>query len=416
MEDDFEDLLGDRSDGDAAQADIDIPMASNSSVSTSEHHLDVMPVPTLREARLVQRVSELERERDAMVEELRSLRLHVPDHSTAIPVPPPGESSGMPITIPNELLPVLSLLRRHIADLTRDNEALRYTFLGLPTRGSLSQAMPPPNIPVPSPIPTASSDALKLESPNINSPSITLSPPEAAVPSSAHQSEGGGVARRTDLVKVLDRVRELIRENEELGNMVLQAGRGGHEEYEKALEDSQKVITSLDADLTHHLEVIQRLTAELELSKKQQASNPSLSPSHALPAKPSHATSSSTHSRSSHRPHDQGRRNGDREKDATRDRQRDGDRGSNRLRDGERDREREQERERERERIKRHERESSSRSEMRPSAPTSNGESSRSVPGGGGLSIKGTAGGRAEVKSTNGPGKKEDDRAYKRRK
>jgi len=85
-----------------------------------------------------------------------------------------------------DIISVLSLLRSHIAALTRDNEALRHTFLG--TR-------------------TGSSSKLTQET-----------------------------SRITDLEDVVSRVKELIQENEELGEMVLEAGKEGVEEYQRALE------------------------------------------------------------------------------------------------------------------------------------------------------------------------------------
>jgi len=61
-----------------------------------------------------------------------------------------------------------------------------------------------------------------------------------------------------DLEQVLSRVKELIKENEELGDMLLQAGTAGGEEWMKALDgmfalriislqaESKAVITSLE--------------------------------------------------------------------------------------------------------------------------------------------------------------------------
>lgn len=45
----------------------------------------------------------------------------------------------------------------------------------------------------------------------------------------------GGV-QGVDLAKVVERVKELLRENEELGEMILEAGKSGAAEYEKTLD------------------------------------------------------------------------------------------------------------------------------------------------------------------------------------
>jgi aspartate oxidase len=71
--------------------------------------------------------------------------------------------------------------------LTRDNDALRYIFLGPSNAGSKAQL-------------------------------------EAGV----------------DLEQVLERVKELIRENEELGEMILESGREGHDEWQRALEGGHR--------------------------------------------------------------------------------------------------------------------------------------------------------------------------------
>lgn len=66
-----------------------------------------------------------------------------------------------------------------------------------------------------------------------------------------------------DLEAVVKRVKELIRENEELGEMVLEAGRGHGPQLESALNESKAVIASLETDLNHHLEVVLAVRAEL---------------------------------------------------------------------------------------------------------------------------------------------------------
>ena len=52
-----------------------------------------------------------------------------------------------------------------------------------------------------------------------------------------------------DLDDVLARVKELIRENEELGDMVLEAGRESKEEWQKALEGEQHLARVTDPKL-----------------------------------------------------------------------------------------------------------------------------------------------------------------------
>lgn len=44
----------------------------------------------------------------------------------------------------------------------------------------------------------------------------------------------------------MKRVKELMRENEELGQMVLETGKVDTDDWEKALDESRAVITSLE--------------------------------------------------------------------------------------------------------------------------------------------------------------------------
>ena len=120
---------------------------------------------------------------------------------------PVKDEPPKPITIPHGLLPTLSLLRDHITELTRDNEALRYTFIG---RG-----------------PAAATSS-----------KVTLEDMEAEGAISAHLS--GGI-QGVDLEAVVGRVKELLKENDELGDMVLEAGRWGEVKWEKTLEGAFKV-------------------------------------------------------------------------------------------------------------------------------------------------------------------------------
>ena len=111
---------------------------------------------------------------------------------------------------------MLGVLRHHIAELTRDNQALRYT-LGL---GSASSS------------------------------GATLAPDSE--PSAAEGDRGKGKAKSVptgtgvDLEAVVQRVKMLIKENEELGDLVVEVGQGSAEEWERALTDSKAVITSLE--------------------------------------------------------------------------------------------------------------------------------------------------------------------------
>lgn len=105
------------------------------------------------------------------------------------------------LTIPPPLVPVLALLRNHITNLTRDNEALRYTFLGPPIRSNSTS-------------------------------------PEASghIGGSSWSRNKDGDERGVDLEEVLHRVKDLVRENEELGEMVLEAGRTKEGDWQKTLD------------------------------------------------------------------------------------------------------------------------------------------------------------------------------------
>lgn len=156
--------------------------------------------------------------------------------STTIPAPRTiTADTGAKIEVPHDLIPVLSVLRHHITELQRDNHALRYTF-GLDSSS-----------------PVASSSKITLELPVL----------EQADDVKGKKADVGGV----DLDAVVRRVRELVRENEELGDLVVEAGQASSEEWQRALEgrsklaccgrpgwstvlsmmtDSKKVITSLE--------------------------------------------------------------------------------------------------------------------------------------------------------------------------
>jgi len=123
---------------------------------------------------------------------------YTPPTSTTVPVPPaPSEEK---IDIPHALLLILDVMRHHISEITRDNQAMRYTF-GLDS---------------------ASSSNITLDG------HLPVNPPPI--------SEKKGQMEGVDLKAVVDRVRALVKENEELGDMVLEAGRVDTAEWERALE------------------------------------------------------------------------------------------------------------------------------------------------------------------------------------
>jgi hypothetical protein len=72
-----------------------------------------------------------------------------------------------------------------------------------------------------------------------------------------------------DLSAVVERVRTLILENDELGDMVAEAGRVDGEEWLRTLDESKAMIASLDADLTNNLAVVDSLRAELDSYKER---------------------------------------------------------------------------------------------------------------------------------------------------
>jgi len=123
---------------------------------------------------------------------------YTPPTSTTVPVPP-ATSEGK-IEIPHALLPLLDVMRHHISELTRDNQAMRYT----------------------SGLYSASSSNVTLDG------HLPTKPPP--------MSERKGQMEGVDLKAVVDRVRALVKENEELGDMVFEAGRVDTAEWERALE------------------------------------------------------------------------------------------------------------------------------------------------------------------------------------
>ncbi|KLT45119.1 hypothetical protein CC85DRAFT_326031 [Cutaneotrichosporon oleaginosum] len=236
-----------------------VPLTGQESVSGKAEHEtepDVDGPPTDNELRLAARVLELERERDSLADQLRDLQSQYPSHSTSIPVP----DSAEPIHVPPALIPVLSLLRDHIQELARDNAALRYTFLG-PNRLSPGSSIATTPLSVDSPL-THDATTMPLALP-VPSPGVMggLAPPRSA---SAAPPEAAGV----DLSAVVERVRTLILENDELGDMVAEAGRVDGEEWLRTLDESKAMIASLDADLATNLAVMDSLRVELDAKDK----------------------------------------------------------------------------------------------------------------------------------------------------
>ncbi|WWD20336.1 hypothetical protein CI109_104812 [Kwoniella shandongensis] len=300
-DDDFEDLLRDTGDPDVVLEDSPVK-ASNTLSSKNQNHTESMAMPSENELRLGRRVLELEKERDALGAEIIILKARLPPPTPTIPIPASTTSSANtePIEIPPALLPLLAALRTHIAELTRDNQALRFTFLGhsAPRRRegpirtgsgltpvvatSTTVAIAPPAQVASMKSPAggiASSSKMTLDVPM--TPSLSddskLSPTTTTSTGAPTGAGSGEMATTTtassfrgvDLDKVVERVKELVLENEELGEMVLEAGRAGNEAWEKALEESKAVIASLDSDLTHHLSLVQSLRAELSTYKPQ---------------------------------------------------------------------------------------------------------------------------------------------------
>ncbi|BEI81706.1 hypothetical protein CcaverHIS002_0208660 [Cutaneotrichosporon cavernicola] len=231
----------------------DHEMESVSGQAEHETEPDLDEPPTDNELRLAARVLELESERDRLAVQLHDLESQYPAHSTTIPVP----DSAEPIYVPPALIPVLSLLRDHIQELARDSAALRYTFLG-PNRLSPGSSIATTPLSVDSPQ-TADPTTLPLALPV---PSTGLGPPRSV---SVAPTEPASV----DLAAVVERVRTLILENDELGDMVAEAGRVDGEEWLRTLDESKAMIASLDADLTNNLVVVGSLRAELDSYKER---------------------------------------------------------------------------------------------------------------------------------------------------
>ncbi|KAL7419132.1 hypothetical protein Q5752_005968 [Cryptotrichosporon argae] len=245
-------------------------------VEASASH--AVALPSENELRLARRVLELETDNDTLRAELAQFHARHPAHALLVPAPAGDADPGAPIAIPSELLPTLAVLKQHIADLTRDNDALRWTFLGPPQAiPSTSSSSSRPTLDTPAvPAPPAPELSPLTATHGAGSPVTLLSPGAASIPlfepspaaltpglPPAASGEPADGASRADLEAVVERVKVLLSENEELGEMVLEAGRGGSTEWARALNESREVITSLDTDLSHHLELIEKQRAEL---------------------------------------------------------------------------------------------------------------------------------------------------------
>ncbi|OXC83536.1 hypothetical protein J005_04371 [Cryptococcus neoformans] len=262
MDEDFEDLLRDE---DEPEYELE------ASASTSARPKQTPP--SENEIRLCRRVLELEEERNSLTAELSALKARFPTHSNpTVPVTDPSSSSSIsqpdqPIEIPTPLLPLLGILRTHIAELTRDNYALRYTFMGqaLPRRGSITQTPTPVFSPISSLPPQENNVDVEMAATTGDSGPSTLG---LAPPSGSGAPRTRVVAGGLDLERVVERVKQLVTENEELGEMLLQLGqRGDEEEWKKSLDDSKAIIESLDSDLSHHLSVVESTRSELKAYK-----------------------------------------------------------------------------------------------------------------------------------------------------
>ncbi|WVW86880.1 hypothetical protein I302_108935 [Kwoniella bestiolae CBS 10118] len=333
MDEDFEDLLRDSGDLDAEYSSPEKPSSSKLPDINARLNIDEKAIPSANEVRLGKRVMDLEKERDVLMAEITLLKAQEPPPpNPTVPVLAPistpnptsqSNSSNEPVVIPPSLIPVLSILRTHISELTKDNQALRYTFLGPnpPSRGTIKPSQNP-IVPSPLPIPTAtappmstgaSSSKVTLDVDMIPSPSLgvgtgagTQNPPSPSVVASGKEDTEKSVGlSQIDLEKVLDRVKELVRENEELGEMILESGR--KEGLEKVLEDSRNVISSLDSDLTHHLSLVESLRTELSTYKSHFGPIPIPSSTLNVPSKHSISSNASTPTRPSHRDRDRER-------------------------------------------------------------------------------------------------------------
>jgi hypothetical protein len=142
---------------------------------------------------------------------------------------------------------VLAILRQHIFELTRENAALRYTFLGS-ARPDLASSYKVtldtvfttpgssvPNTPMPIESPPIGIEVTAPADPAPPPAGLGLTPIIPQVPLGGHGSTVS-LAQDVDLHAVVERVKTLMLENEELGDMVAQAGQADGDEWVKTLE------------------------------------------------------------------------------------------------------------------------------------------------------------------------------------
>jgi hypothetical protein len=149
-------------------------------------------------------------------------RIPAAEPSGAVGEPAPSAPSKPAITIPHDILPVLAILRQHIADLTRDNAALRYVFLGGPAPRASST------------IKLASSEADAMDTEGTANASKDSSGMEMDKPELERVYISG--AQGVNLEQIVVRVKELVRENEELGELVMTLGQASPVVWQQALD------------------------------------------------------------------------------------------------------------------------------------------------------------------------------------
>lgn len=134
---------------------------------------------------------------------------------------------------------MLSILRQHIYELSRENAALRYTFLGSSAPPDLASSSKITLQAVLTPGSSVATTPIPNESPPIG---IEVTPPTGlglsavSTPGAVQSTISPSPAKDVDLHAVVERVKTLMLENEELGDMVAEAGTADGEEWLKTLE------------------------------------------------------------------------------------------------------------------------------------------------------------------------------------
>lgn len=207
---------------------------------------------------------------------VKTLEARYPSHGGSVDSPRTDEdgasfssAAGAPIPVPPELLPVLAVLRQHIGELTRENAALRYTFLGAradlasSSRVTLDAMLTPgssaANTPIPTDSPHSPPIGIEVTPPADPAPppvGLGLTPiiPQVPIPTMSVGTVVPAVvvppaaagSKDVDLYAVVERVRTLMLENEELGDMVAEAGAADGDQWVQTLEDTKAVIASLE--------------------------------------------------------------------------------------------------------------------------------------------------------------------------